>query len=100
MIDAAGDSLYGQMARLGLAEAQARERASTTRRSTPTRSWPQRKDGPLPVDGILMRLGRTYLDAGKTTEAQQTFNRMVAGIPGVAVQRRRPPRARVAEEVA
>jgi hypothetical protein len=25
----------------------------------------QRKDGPLPVDGILMQLGRTYLDAGK-----------------------------------
>ena len=32
-----------------------------------------RKDGPLPVDGILMQLGRTYLVAGKRADAQQTF---------------------------
>ena len=41
----------------------------------------QRKDGPLPIDGILMHLGRTYLDAGKRAEAQQTFNRLVEEFP-------------------
>ena len=45
-----------------------------------------------------MQLGRTYLEAGKTTDAQQTFNRLVEEFPGLAVQRRRPPRAGVAEE--
>jgi TolA-binding protein len=41
----------------------------------------QRKDGPLPVDGILMQLGRTYLEAGKKADAQQTFNRIVEEYP-------------------
>jgi hypothetical protein len=31
----------------------------------------QRKDGPLPIDGILMH-GRTYRDAGKRDDAQRT----------------------------
>ena len=41
----------------------------------------QRKDGPLPIDGILMQLGRTYLDAGKRADAEQTFNRLVEEFP-------------------
>jgi len=41
----------------------------------------QRKDGPLPIDGILMQLGRTYLQAGKRAEAQQTFSRLVEEYP-------------------
>jgi len=41
----------------------------------------QRKDGPVPVDGVLIRLGRTYLDAGKSKEAEQTFNRLVDEFP-------------------
>src|SRR5438874_241944 len=41
----------------------------------------QRKDGPLPIDGILMQLGRTYLTAGKPADAQQTFNRLVQEYP-------------------
>jgi outer membrane protein assembly factor BamD (BamD/ComL family) len=28
-----------------------------------------------------MQLGRTYLEAGKSTEAQQTFNRVVQEFP-------------------
>jgi outer membrane protein assembly factor BamD (BamD/ComL family) len=41
----------------------------------------QRKDGPLPIDGILMQLGRTYREAGKRADAQQTFNRIVQEFP-------------------
>jgi TolA-binding protein len=68
------------MARLGLAEAQARggqyDKAIET-----YRTLADNKDGTLPLDGILMQLGRAYLDAGKRTEAQQTFNRVVEEFP-------------------
>jgi TolA-binding protein len=80
VIDKAGSGFYGQMARLGLAEAQARagqyDQAITT-----FKDMAQRKDGPLPIDGILMQLGRTYLEAGKRADAQQTFNRLVEEYP-------------------
>jgi TolA-binding protein len=80
VIDRAGSTLYGQMARLGLAEAQAREGQYDSAIST-YKGLADNKDGPLPVDGILMQLGRTYLEAGKATEAQQTFNRVVEEFP-------------------
>lgn len=80
VIDKGGDSLYAQMARLGLAEAQAStgeyEPAITT-----FQDLAQRKDGPMPVDGLLMRLGRTQAEAGKTADAEQTFNRIVQEFP-------------------
>jgi TolA-binding protein len=80
VIDAAGGSVYGQMARLGLAEAQARSGQYDTAIET-YKGLAEDTEGPLPVDGILMQLGRTYLEAGKTTEAQQTFNRVVEEFP-------------------
>ncbi len=80
VIDQAGESLYGQMARLGLAEAQAQtgqyEQAIAT-----FKSLADRKDGQVPVDGVLIRLGRTYADAGKKADAEQTFNRIVQEFP-------------------
>jgi TolA-binding protein len=80
VIDKGGDGIYGQTARLGLAEAQAR--AGQTDLAIKTfQELSQHKDGPLPVDGILMQLARTYLDAGKRAEAQQTFNRIVDEFP-------------------
>ena len=80
VIDTAGDGLYGQMARLGLAEAQVTagqfDPAITT-----YKDLSQRKDGRLPVDGILMQLGRAYVSAGKRTDAEQTFTKLVAEYP-------------------
>ena len=80
VIDRAGDGIYGQMARLGQAQAQARagqyDPAISTFKQLSTRT-----DTSLPVDGILMQLGRTYLDAGKPADAQQTFNRLVEEFP-------------------
>ena len=64
VIDRAGDRIYGQMARLGLAEAQARSGQFDQAINT-FKELAQRKDGPLPVDGILMQLGRAYRDAGR-----------------------------------
>jgi|SRR5262245_4694681 len=81
VIDRAGESsLYGQMAKLGLAEAQVRSGQFDPAINT-FRELSLRKDGSLPVDGILMQLGRAYLDAGKRAEAQQTFNRIVEEFP-------------------
>ena len=80
VIDKAGNGFYGQMARLGLAEAQARAGQYDQAINT-FKDLAQRKDGPLPVDGILMQLGRTYLDAGKRSDAQQTFTRLIEEYP-------------------
>src|SRR5436305_6062249 len=80
VIAKAGDSVYGQTARLGLAEAQARA-GQFDQAINAFKELAQRKDGPLPVDGILMQLGRTYLQAGKRADAQQTFNRVVEEFP-------------------
>jgi TolA-binding protein len=77
---AGGGDIHGQMARLGLAEAQARSGQFDQAINT-FKEMAQRKDGPLPVDGILMQLGRTYINAGKRTEAQQTFTRLVEEYP-------------------
>src|SRR5258708_34671552 len=80
VIKESGDDFYGQMARLGLAEAQVRAGQYDPAINT-FKELAQRKDGPLPVDGILMQLGRTYLEAGKRSDAQQTFNRLVEEYP-------------------
>jgi tetratricopeptide (TPR) repeat protein len=80
VLDRDGKGIYGQMARLGLAEAQARG-GQYDQAIKAFQDLSQRKDGPLPVDGILMQLGRVYLDAGKRAEAQQTFNRLVEEFP-------------------
>lgn len=83
VITQGGESLYAQMAKLGLAEAQAQngdyENAITT-----FRDLAQRKDGPLPIDGLLLRLGRTQVEAGKASDAQQTLNRLVSEFPDSA----------------
>ena len=80
VVDQAGDSLYGQMARLGQAQAQTRAGQFDSAITTYT-ALSQQKDGPLPIDGILMQLGQTYLEAGKTADAQQTFNRLIEEFP-------------------
>lgn len=81
VIDRASSSnIYAQMAKLGLAQAQART-GQYDQAINVFKELSIRKDGPLPVDGILMQLGRTYLEAGKRTDAQQTFNRIVEEFP-------------------
>lgn len=80
VIDKAGNRILGQTARLGLAEAQAAQGQFDPAINT-FKELAQRKDGPLPIDGILMQLGRTYLQAGKRNDAQQTFNRVVEEFP-------------------
>jgi TolA-binding protein len=80
VIDQGGDKLYGQMARLGLAEAHARS-GQYEQAITAYKELVQRKDGQLPIDGILIQLGRAQRDAGRANDAQQTFNRIVDEFP-------------------
>jgi len=80
VVDRAGDGLYGQMSRLGLAEAYARG-SQFEQAIAAYKELALRKDGQLPIDGILMQLGRTYRDAGRASDAQQTFNRLVEEFP-------------------
>ena len=80
VVDQAGSSLYGEMSKLGLAEAQA-QAGQYEPAINSLKELAQHKDGPLPVDGVLMRLARVYLDAGKPLDAEQTWNKLVAEYP-------------------
>jgi TolA-binding protein len=80
VIGAARDGVLRRSAELGLAEAQARSGRFDQAIKTFT-DLAQRKDDDLPVDGILLQLGRTYLDAGRMKEAEQAFNRLVTEFP-------------------
>jgi len=80
VVDRAGSRLIGQTARLGLAGARARS-GQYDQAITAYKELTQRKDGGLPVDGILMELGRVYRDAGRSADAQQTFNRVIEEFP-------------------
>jgi predicted negative regulator of RcsB-dependent stress response len=80
VVDRAGDRIYGQMARLGIAEAQARN-GQFDQAINAFKELAEVKDGPLPMDGVLMQLGLAYRDAGKAADAQQTFTRLVEEFP-------------------
>jgi TolA-binding protein len=80
VIDRAGEGLYGDMARLGLADAETAAKQYDAA-ITGYRELSTRKDGTLPVDGILMQLARTYELAGRKAEALQTFKRIVDEYP-------------------
>ena len=79
VIDGAGGDLIGQMARMGLAEAQTRAGQFDQAISIYT-DLAQQKDERF-VEAVLMQLGKTYRDAGKRTEAEQTFNRLITEYP-------------------
>jgi TolA-binding protein len=80
VIDKGGRTIYTRTARLGLGEAQLAQKkfdsAIAIYRDLSTESNPQ-----LPVDGVLMQLGRAYLLAGKREDAARAFNRLVEEFP-------------------
>ena len=73
---AGANTLYGRMARLGKADAQARagqlDAAIATWKTMVTQDTAD-----LPVDAILIELGRAYVTKGSTAEARQTFTQIV-----------------------
>jgi TolA-binding protein len=78
--DRAGSSVYGQMAKLGVADAQVAE-GKFDQAIAVYKDMSAVKDGQLPVDGILMQLARAYSAAGKASDARQTFKRIVDEFP-------------------
>jgi TolA-binding protein len=80
VIEAGGTSLYARMAQLGLAEVQVRQKQFDPAINALKELSTAAKDD-LPVDGILMQLGRTYLLAGRKAEATQTFKRITDEFP-------------------
>ena len=73
---AGADSLYGRMARLGKAETQARSGQLDAAIAT-WKELASQAEAELPVDAILMELGRAYLQKGDTEEARKTFTQVV-----------------------
>jgi TolA-binding protein len=80
VVDKGGRRIYARTGRLGLADAQAAQGkydgAITIYRELSTDTNSQ-----IPVDGVLMALGRTYLRAGRADEAARAFSRIVDEFP-------------------
>jgi len=83
VIEKSGNGLYGRMARLGLAEVLVRQRKYESAINTLKDLSTTFKDD-LPLDGVLMRLGRTYALAGRKAEAVQTYQRLTTEFPSSA----------------
>ena len=78
--DKAGNKLYGRTARLGQADALvAQGKYDDAIRIFQELSTD--KNSQLPVDGVLMQLGRAYMKAGKKNEAAHAFTRVVEEFP-------------------
>lgn len=69
-------SLYGRMARLGKADTQARS-GQLDAAITTWKEMTAATTDDLPVDAILMELGRAYKQKGNTEEARKTFTEIV-----------------------
>jgi TolA-binding protein len=80
VIDRAGNGIYGEVARLGLANAEA-QAGQYDAAIVAYKEIAAKKDGRIPVDGVLMQLGRTYAMAGKTADAQRTFQQVLDEFP-------------------
>jgi hypothetical protein len=82
VVDRAGSkNFYGRMAQLGKIEAQLQAKQFDQAISTAQALANNTADQSLPRDAVLMELGRAYAAAGKTNEAKQTFNKVVADFP-------------------
>ena len=81
--DEAGSSLYGPLARLGIAQAQ-NAAGNTDAASVTLTELAASREGLLPVDGVLMELARTSLKAGRTDDARAAFRRVVDEFPDSA----------------
>ena len=79
--DQAGAStLLGRMASLGLASMQVRQKQFEPAIKA-LQELAQRRDGPLPVDAVLVQLADAYQQAGRSAEASQTLQRVIDEFP-------------------
>ncbi len=80
VIDKAGSLVYGRTARLGLADVQVLEGKYDSAIKIYQEAITDPKSQ-LPLDGVLMQLGRAYMKAGKKNEAAHAFTRVVEEFP-------------------
>lgn len=73
-------TLLGHMATLGQASMQVRQKQFDLA-ITSLQDLLQRRDGPLPVDAVLMQLAEAYQQAGRAAEATQALQRVVDEFP-------------------
>lgn len=73
-------SVYAAAARLGLAEAYARQ-DRFGEATTLLIDLAAQRDGALPVDGVLMQLADVHVKAGQKAEARAVFQRVVDEFP-------------------
>ena len=78
--DRAGDGIYGRTAKLGMAEAQVAQGKYDQAIAIYT-ELSRDANSRIPVDSVLMQLGRAYVRAGKKEEAVRAFNRIVEEFP-------------------
>ena len=80
VIDRGVKSVYGQMAKLGKADAEV-SAGKFDGAIAVYKELSADKEGALPVDGILMQLGRACDAAGKAGDARQAFKRIIDEFP-------------------
>ena len=76
----AGDGIYGRTAKLGQAEAQVAQGKYEPAIAIYT-ELSRDANSRIPLDSVLMQLGRAYVRAGKKEEAVRAFNRVVEEFP-------------------
>ena len=80
VMELGGDQVYGQMARLGLAETHLMDGAYSDAIAV-LEAESRTPESDLPRDAVLMRLGRAYRLAGQAAEARGAFARIVEDFP-------------------
>ncbi len=81
VIDGDSTGVYGRMATLGLADVQIARGAYDEAIALLEQSSGAGAEADLPVDGVLMRLGHAYDLAGRSGDAQATFQRVMDEFP-------------------
>lgn len=76
----AGNGFFGALAKLGQAQAM-QAAGKSTEALTILNELAANRDGALPVDGLLMEVGRISLKAGKPADARAAFKRVVDEFP-------------------
>lgn len=80
VMDKAGSGIYSRTARLGLADVQIAQGKYDSAISVLT-ELSRDTNSQLPVDSVLMHLGRAYARAGKKEEAVRAFTRIIDEFP-------------------
>jgi TolA-binding protein len=80
VVNKASGTIYARTARLGLADAQLAQGKYDNAIQIYT-DLSRDTNSQMPVDGVLMQLGRAYVRAGRKEEAARTFDRIVQEFP-------------------